>query len=66
MAVTTSSVEGVLADSPTHILLKIEGEQEIEGLIKLHQLVSGNAASISSNPGGGRHRHLALTITSEE
>ena len=32
----------------------------------MHQLVSGNVASMASNFGGCRHRHLALSMTDEE
>ena len=66
MVGATSSVKGFLTELPTYILPKIEGEPTIEGLINLHQLVSRNAASVPSNLRGGRHRHLALTITAEE
>ena len=66
MTGTTSSIEGVLADSPTPILTKINREPKIEGLIDLHQLISGNTASVASNLGGGQHGHLALTMISEE
>ena len=49
-------------DFPTPILPKIDGEPTREGLIDLNLLVSGNAASVASNLGGGRHGHLALTM----
>ena len=49
MVGTTSSSEGVLADFPTPILPKIGGEPTKEALIKLHQLISGNVASVASN-----------------
>ena len=62
----TSSSEGVLADFPTPILPKIGGEPTIEGLIKLHQFVGENVSSVLSNLGGGRHKHLALMMTSKE
>ena len=63
MAGATGSVEGVLADLPTPIIPKIGGELAREVIIDLHQLVSGNTASIVSNLGGGQNGHLALTIT---
>ena len=66
MSGATTSVEGVFADFLTPILLNIEGETTREGLIKLHELVSGNAAPMSLNLGGGRHRHLVLTLTSKD
>ena len=62
----TSSVEGVLADFLTPILLKIESYQTREGLIDIYRLVSGNAAYVPSNLKGGWHRHLALTMTAKE
>ena len=63
MVRATSSVDRFLADFPTHILPKINRETTREGLIDLHQLIIGNAASVASNLGEGRHRHLALTMT---
>ena len=65
MARETRSVEVFLADFPTPILPKIGGEPTREGLINLHQLVNGNAASVMSNLGGGRHGH-ALMITAKD
>ena len=46
MLEATSSVKGVLEDFPTPILLKIRGKLTREGMIDLHRLVSGNAASV--------------------
>ena len=66
MAEETSSVKGVLMDIPTTILPKINRELTREQLIDIHQLISGNEAYVASNLGGGRHRHLALTMTAEE
>ena len=65
MVGATSSIEGVLADFLTPILPNIGREPTREGPINLQQLISGNAASMSPNLGGGRHRHLALTMTSK-
>ena len=62
----TISVKGVLADFPESILPKIDGEPTREGLVDLHQLISGNAASVAFNFGGGQHRHLALTMMAED
>ena len=66
MAGARIRVEEVLADFLTPILPNIGGEPIREGKIDLHQLVSGNVESVVSNLGGGRHRHLALTITAKE
>ena len=66
MAGVTIRVKGVLAYFPTHILPNIGEEPTREGLIHLHRLVRGNVASVASNLGGGRHGHLALTITTED
>ena len=66
MAGAKSSVKGVLADFLTTILPNIGREPTREVLIKIHHFISGNAASVASNLGGGRHRHLALMMTSEE
>ena len=53
MVGATISVERFLANFPTPILPKIGREPTREGLIKIHQLISGNAASVASNLGGG-------------
>ena len=66
MAGTTTSAKGVLADFPTPILSKIRGEPTGEGLIELNLSISGNAASVSSNLGGARNGHVALTLTSKD
>ena len=66
MEETVRSVERVLANFPTTILLNIGGGQTREGLIEIHRLVSGDVASVLSNLGGIRHGHLALTIMSKE
>ena len=58
----TSSVEGVLAYFQTPILPKIGREPTRKGLINIHRLISDNAASVASNFGGGRHRHLTMTM----
>ena len=65
MAGATTSVEGVLADFSTPIVPKIGGEPIREVLIQVHQLISGNAASVLSNLRGGWHLHLALKMTSK-
>ena len=66
MAGATMSIKGVLTVLPKSILPKIEGGPTREGLIKLHQLISKNVASVASNLGGGHHRHLALIMTRED
>ena len=66
MAGATSNTKGVLTDFPTPILPKIGGEPTREGLIDIHRLIRGNAASVALNFGGGRHGHLALTMMAEE
>ena len=66
MAGAKSSVKGVLADFPTFVLPNIGGKTAREGFIKIHKLISGNAASVWSNLIGGRHGHLALTMTAEK
>ena len=66
MAGSTISVKGFLADFLTPILPKIYGELSREVLIDLHQLIIGNVASMVLNLGGGRHIHLALTMTDDE
>ena len=62
----TISANIFLADLPTPILTNINREQTREALIDLHRLISVNAASVVSNLGGGRHRHLVLTMTAME
>ena len=66
MGGATSSIEGFLADFLTPIFSKIDRETTREGLIDLHLLISGNATSVASNLGGGRHLHLALMMTASE
>ena len=66
MAGATSSVKGVFVDFLTPILPKIYGEPTIEGLIKIHILISGNTASVVSNHGGGQHGHLTMTMTAAD
>ena len=63
MSGATSSVKGVLADFLAPILPSICGEPTTEGFIEIHQLMSGNSASVALNIGGGQHGHLALTMT---
>ena len=66
MGGSKSSIEGVLMYIPTPILPKICGEPTREDLIEIHRLISGNAASVESNLGGGRHGHLAPKMTTKE
>ena len=53
MAGATSRFKGVLMDFPTTILPNIDGEPTSKGLIKIHLLISGNAASVVSYLRGG-------------
>ena len=62
MAGTSKSIAELL----TPILPKIVKEPTRESPIKIHRLISGNAVSVASNLGGGRHGYLALTMASEE
>ena len=66
MEEATTSNEGIIVDILKPILPKIGGELTWEGLIKLHQLVRGDAVSMSLKLGGGRHGHLTVTMKSEE
>ena len=66
MAVAMSSVKGVLTGFLTPILPNIDRELAREGLINIHQLISGNSAYVALNLGGGRYSHLTLTMTDEE
>ena len=59
----TNSAEGVLAYLPTVILPYITKEPTREDIIKLHIIISGNAASVASNSVGGLNGHPALTTT---
>ena len=58
-------INGVLTEFPTPKLPNIDGEPKRETLIKLHRLITGNAASVPLNLEGGRHGHLALTMTAK-
>ena len=66
MAGAKITVEGVLTDFSKPILTNIDGEPTREGLVDLHQFISGNTAPMASNLGGGRHGHLLLMMTAEE
>ena len=50
----TSSVKVFLVDFPMLILPNIAVEPTREALIKLHIIIIANAASVTSNLGGGR------------
>ena len=63
MTGATNSVDGVVAEFPMPVLLEIARERTIESLIKIHQLISGNADSVASNRVGGRNGNLILTMT---
>ena len=62
----TISIEGVLVDFPSPFFPKINVELTREGLVDLHQLISGNVASVALKLGGCQQERLALTITAEE
>ena len=66
MVGATSIIERVFAGFLTPILPNIGREPTREALIDLHQLISGNAALVALNLGGGRSRHLTLTMTDKE
>ena len=66
MVVKANSIEGSLADFPVVILTMIVGDPTGESLIKIHQLINGNASSMALNLRGGRHVHLTLENTSKE
>ena len=66
IARATRSAERVLEGFLTLILPNIGGEQTREGLIDIHRLVSGNEVTVVLKFGGGRHQHLAITMTLEE
>ena len=62
----TSSIKRVIANFTTPILFNIDREPTREALINIHQLISVNALSVESNIVGGRHIHLAQTMTARE
>ena len=66
MVGTVNNTNGVFVDFLTPVLLKIGGDLTREALIELHQLISGNSASVVSNIGRVRYGHLALTMTEED
>ena len=66
MTGSTISAEGVLTDLPKLILPNIVGEPKSEALIDIHKIIRSNAASISSNIGGGRQGHLALMMAADD
>ena len=61
-----STVEGVLANFPTPILLNIARKSTREDLIYIHIIISANEASVVSNLRGGHHVHLNLTMAVED
>ena len=63
VAGATTRFEGVFTGLLTPIIPKIGGEPTREGLVELHQLVSGNMASVLLNLVGGQHGHLAMKMT---
>jgi hypothetical protein len=65
MVTASTSVDGITADFPKTID-KIHGEPTRRALIDMHKLLCTNAASVTTNLGGGNHGHLTLLITAEE
>ena len=65
MVGTKSSSKEVLAYFPTPILPNIGIDSTLEDLIEIHWLIIGNAASVESDLGGGRHGHLSLTMAAD-
>ena len=63
MAGTTSITEGNLEDFPIPIIPKIGVEPNIESLIELYWLISGNVAFVALKLGGGCNEHITLTMT---
>ena len=59
-------VERFFLDSLIPIPPKITREPTRESIIKINQLFSGNVVSMDLNLAGGRHIHLALTMTTED
>ena len=66
MAGGTSSIKGVFVDFPAPVITNIYREPTREALINLHQLITGNAASVVLNLIKVRHGHLALMMTAKE
>ena len=64
--VITTSVDGIIAAFPKSTIPPIHGEPDRTTLIAMHKLLCANAASITSNLGGGNHGHLSLLMTAAE
>ena len=60
---STSSIKGVLVDLLTPTISNIIREPAREALIDIHFIISSNAESSVSDLGGGRHDHLASTMS---
>ena len=58
--------KGVLADFSTPILPNIIRQPTREALIKVHQIISLNAASVAPNLCRGHHGHLELIIIAKD
>ena len=54
-----------LANFPILKVPKIGGDLTKASIIEVHWLISGNAASVTSNLVGGQHVHLTLIMTAE-
>ena len=59
-------MDGVRSDFPAPIIPKIVRNMTREAVIKLHQIVMSNVASIAPNLDGGCHDYLALKMTVED
>ena len=66
MAGSTSRIDRVLTDFLTPNITNIFREPTRESLNDINCILRSNAASISSNLGGGHHDHLALTMAAGE
>ena len=64
--VTTTGVDGIIAAFPKSTIPPIHGEPDRITLIAMHKLLCANAASITTNLGGGNHGHLSLLMTAAE
>ena len=66
MAGSTISMKRVLVDLLTPIIPMIVRETTREVLINFHYILILNRASAASRLGGGQHRHLVLSISTED
>ena len=59
----SSTVERLIANMPCPILTKIEGMPLYEDVKIINDELTGNAVTITTNLGGGRHGYISLTLT---